>query len=70
MFGDFGAHFGGDLFGAAAALAFELDGDIAAIGFGDGGEAELQAGAAGGAFDFGRLAQDFFDGGDYAVGIF
>ena len=42
-----GADVGDDLVDVAAALGFELDGDVAGVGLGDGGEAHLEAGAAG-----------------------
>ena len=63
------ADVGDDFVDGAAALGFELDGEVAGVGFGDGGEAHLQAGAAGGAFDFGRSAQDPFDVLEDAVGL-
>ena len=40
---------------------FELDGEVAGVGFGDGGEAELQAGAPRSALHFGRALQDLLD---------
>src|SRR5260370_362243 len=39
------SYIGHDLFDVALPIALEFDGEIAAVGFGDGGEAELQTGA-------------------------
>ena len=69
-FRDLGAHVGDHLVAAAAALAFQLDRDIAGVGFGDGGQAELQAGAPRSALHLGDGAQDLLHVGDHAVGLF
>ena len=66
---DFGAHGGDHFLAAAFAVALEFDGNIAGIGFGHLGETQLEAGAAGGALHFGRLAQNFFHVGDDAIGL-
>ncbi len=55
------AHVGNHLVDAAAALLLELDRNIAGIGFGNGGKAQLQAGAAACAFDFGCRVQNLLD---------
>ena len=65
-----GAHVGDHLVAAAAALALQLDGNIAGVGFGDRGQAQLQAGAARSAFHFRRGAQDLLHVGDHAIGFF
>src|SRR5215469_10173623 len=46
---------------AAAAFLFELDADVAGVGLGDCGEAELHAGAARRGFDLRRLVEDALD---------
>ncbi len=43
---------------AAAAMVCEQDAEVAGVGFGDGGETHLQAGAAGGGGDLGDLVED------------
>ncbi len=50
-------------------LDLEADGEVAAVGLGDGGEAELQAGAAGGDVDLGSAVEDLLDVGEHAVGL-
>ena len=67
---DFGAHVGDHFFAAALAVALQLDGDVAGVGFGHRRQAQLQAGAARGAFHFRRRAQDLLHVGDHAVGFF
>ena len=54
---------------AAAALGLELHGEVAGVGFGHGGQAHLQAGAARGAFDFRHRVQDALDVLQHAVGL-
>ena len=67
---DLGAHVGDHFFAAAFAIGLQLDRDVAGIGFGHLGEAQLQAGAARRALHFGRLAQNLFHMGDHAIGLF
>ena len=43
-----------DVVDAAAAFVSKHDGEVAGVGFGDGGETHLEAGAAGGGGDLGR----------------
>ena len=50
-------------------FGLEEDGEVAAVGLGDGGEAELQAGAAGGGHDLGSAVEDLLDVGEHAVGL-
>ena len=52
---DLVAHVVHDFVDAAVALGLQLDGEVAGVGFGHGGKAHLQAGAARGAFDLGVL---------------
>src|SRR5579859_2491517 len=66
---DLFAEIGDDVVNGAAALGLELDGEVATIRFGDGGEAELEPRAAGSCFDFGSGAQNFFDVLENAVGF-
>ena len=47
---DLRAHVGHHVVDGAAALGFQLDGEVAGVGLGHGGQAHLQAGAARGAF--------------------
>ena len=63
------AHIVHHLVDRAAALGFQLHGEVAGVGFGDGGEAHLQAGAARGDFDFGRGVQDALDMLKNAIGL-
>ena len=48
----------------------QLDGDVAGVGLGDRGQAQLQAGAARRALHFRVSAQDLLHVGDHAVGLF
>ena len=64
-----GAQLRDDFFAAAAALALELYGNVATVGFGDGSEAQLQTGAARCAFDFGDFTQNLLNVADHAVGL-
>ena len=68
-FEDAGADFGHDLVDGAVALFLEEDGEVATVCLGDGGEAELQAGAAGGGHDLGGAVEDLLDVGEDAVGL-
>ena len=58
-----------DLVDVAVAVGLEADGEVAGVGFGDGGEAHLQAGAAAGGGDLGGAAQDLLDVLQDAVGL-
>ncbi len=58
-----------DFVDVTAALALQLDGNVAAVGLGDGGQAQLQAGAARRAFDFRDFAQHLLDVANNAVGL-
>jgi len=66
---DFGADVGDDLVDRAIAVDFKTDGEVAAVSFSDGGEAELEAGAAGGDLDLGCVMEDLLDVGEDAVGL-
>ena len=55
------ADVGDDLVDGAGAFGLQLDGDVAGVGFGDGGETHLQAGAARGDLDLRCVAQDLLD---------
>ena len=66
---DLGAQLGDDLVHAAVALGFQLDGDVAGVGLGHGGQTKLQAGAARVALDLRELAQHLLDVRDHAVGF-
>src|SRR6516164_9502462 len=63
------ANVGNDFFDVALAIRFELHGEIAAIGFGDGSQAELQAGAARSVFHLRPRANDFLDVLKNAIGL-
>ena len=63
------ANIGHDLVDAAASIALELDGDVAVVRLGYGGEAHLQAGAAAGALDFRGVVQNLLDVVEHAVGL-
>ena len=69
LFGDFLAHFGDHFLELRVAVAFQLDGDIAGVGFGHGGQPQLQPRAARRAFDFRRRRAESFDRGDDAIGL-
>ena len=58
-----------DVVDAAAAVVGEQDGEVAGVGFCNGGESHLQAGAAGGGGDFGELVEDAVDVEEDAVGF-
>ena len=60
---------GHDFVDAAAAVVLEHDGEVAGVGFGDGGEAHLEAGAARGGGDFGDGVEDLVDVEEDAVGL-
>ena len=50
-----------DFFDSTFPLIFQLDGEVAGVGFGNGENAQLQAGTARGAFDFRSGANDPLD---------
>ena len=58
---DFAADIGDDFVDTAIAFRLELDSNVAGVGFGDGGEAHLEAGAARDAIDFGSFGEDSLD---------
>ena len=66
---DLGPDVGDDFIDSAAAVAFQPDGKVAPVGFGDGSEAKLQTGAARSVFDFRYGMQNFFDVLKDAVGF-
>ena len=60
---------GDDLVYASLPFGLQLDGEIAAIGFRDGGESKLEPGPARGGLHFGRIPQDAFHLIDQTIGI-
>ena len=48
---------------------FQADGEVAVVGFGDGNEAELEAGAARGDLDLWGVLEDLLDVEEDAVGL-
>ena len=66
---DQGTHIGNDIIDVAAAIFLQLDQDIAAVGFRDCGQAELQTGASRSALHLRHGFQDFFHVGHYAVSL-
>ena len=66
--GDLVPQFGRDLFQGAAAVALQLDQEVARVGLRDG-QRQARAGAARVAFDFRRFAQVLLDVAEDAVGL-
>src|SRR6266702_2276865 len=68
-FEDTSANVGHDLVNGPATLAFQADGEVTAIGLGDGSEPKLEAGTTGGDLYFGRAVENLLDVSEDAVGF-
>ena len=66
---DLAPNFADDFVDAAFALVLEFDGEVTRIGFRNGKDSKLQAGAARRAFDFRSLADDALDVAENAIGF-
>ena len=69
MCSTFAAHVGNDFVDVALAIVLQLHGEVAAIGFGDGGQSQLQSGAPRSVFDFRHGAQNLLDVQQDAIGF-